>query len=62
MADFCTMMTVVPTGGIDWSSLLGCGPTEWWGVGDAVALLVAVAAVVADADDAGAVALAALLG
>jgi len=45
--------------------LLGCGPTEWWGFADAVdrALLVAVAAVVADADDDGdgAVALAALL-
>jgi hypothetical protein len=44
--------------------LLGSGPTEWWGVADAVdpALLVAVAAVVADDADDGAVALAALLG
>src|SRR5579871_1258638 len=42
MADFCTIMTVVPTGGIDLSSEgpLGCGPTDWCGVdfvfGDAV--------------------------
>src|SRR5215472_7156926 len=44
-------MTVVPTGGIDWSALLGSGATEWWGVADAVAppaVLVAVAAAVAD--------------
>jgi hypothetical protein len=34
MADFCTIMTVVPTGGIDLSSEgpLGCGPTDWCGV------------------------------
>jgi len=34
--------------------LLGCGPTEWWGFADAVdppALLVAVAAAVADDAD-----------
>ena len=40
MADFCTIMTVVPCGGIDWSPppLLGCGPTEWWGVALAFAV------------------------
>jgi len=47
----------VPTGGIDWSLLLGCGPTEWWGVADAFAvapppLWLAVDA--AETDDAGA--------
>src|SRR5438034_10126368 len=49
MADFCTIMTVVPIGGIDWS-LLGSGATEWWAFADAVdpAVLVAVAAAVAD--------------
>jgi hypothetical protein len=56
MADFCTIMTVVPTGGIDWSLLLGSGPTDLWGLAlaDAVdpALLVAVPTAVAD--DAGA--------
>ena len=57
MADFCTIMTVVPTAGIDWSPPLGSGATDLWGLAfvDAVdpALLVAVAAAVAD--DAGAV-------
>src|SRR5437879_4969413 len=48
-------MTVVPTGGMDWSLLLGSGPTDLCGLADAVdpALLVAVDAAVAD--DAGAV-------
>src|SRR5581483_8323639 len=34
MADFCTIMTVVPTGGIDRSSAapLGCGPTDLCGL------------------------------
>src|SRR5690348_7043177 len=50
MADFCTIMTVVPTGGIDWSALLGSGATEWWAFADEddPAVLVAVAAAVAD--------------
>src|SRR5689334_22829503 len=45
MADFCTMMTVVPTGGIDRSSEgpLGCGPTDLCGVAFAFAVEVAVA-------------------
>src|SRR6185437_11432211 len=44
MADFCTMMTVVPTGGIDRSSAgpLGCGPTDLCGVAFAFAEEVAV--------------------
>src|SRR5690348_9286532 len=44
MADFCTMMTVVPTGGIDRSSEgpLGCGPTDLCGVAFAFAVEVAV--------------------
>ena len=33
MAEFCTIMTVVPTGGIDWSPLLGCGATDLWALG-----------------------------
>src|SRR5690242_16059080 len=39
MADFCTMITVVPTGGIDRSSAgpLGCGPTDLCGVAFAFA-------------------------
>jgi hypothetical protein len=57
MADFCTIMTVVPTAGIDWSPPLGSGATDLWGLAlaDAVdpALLVAVPTAVAD--DAGAV-------
>jgi hypothetical protein len=42
MADFCTIMTVVPTGGIDRSSAgpLGCGPTDLCGVAFAVAVAV----------------------
>src|SRR6266566_5036259 len=46
-------MTVVPTGGMDWSLLLGNGPTDLCGLADAVdpALLVDAAV----ADDAGAV-------
>jgi len=53
MADFCTIMTVVPAGGIDWSLLLGSGPTDLWGLACFFdPLLVAVAAAVAD--DAGA--------
>src|SRR5437763_1773888 len=45
MADFCTIMTVVPTGGIDRSSAgpLGCGPTDLCGVAFAFAVDVAVA-------------------
>src|SRR5579862_2929622 len=40
MADFCTIMTVVPTGGIDRSAAapLGCGPTDLWGVAFALAV------------------------
>jgi hypothetical protein len=52
MADFCTIMTVVPTGGMDWSPPLGSGATDLWGLAFFLALLVAVAAAVAD--DAGA--------
>jgi hypothetical protein len=67
MADFCTIMTVVPTAGMDWSPPLGSGATDLRGLAflddDAPAFLVAVAAAVADeagADD-GAVPDAALL-
>jgi hypothetical protein len=44
MADFCTIMTVVPTGGIDRSSAgpLGCGPTDLCGVAFALAVAVAL--------------------
>src|SRR5690242_17756914 len=53
MADFCTIMTVVPTGGMDWSPPLGSGATDLWGLAFFfLALLVAVATAVAD--DAGA--------
>jgi hypothetical protein len=53
MADFCTIMTVVPTAGMDWSPPLGSGATDLWGLAFAFdPLLVAVAAAVAD--DAGA--------
>src|SRR6266581_4641077 len=53
MADFCTIMTVVPIAGMDWSPPLGSGATDLWGLAFAVdPLLVAVAAAVAD--DAGA--------
>jgi len=56
MADFCTIMTVVPTGGMDWSPPLGSGATDLCGLAlwdaDDPAFLVAVAAAVAD--DAGA--------
>ena len=53
MADFCTIMTVVPTGGMDWSPPLGSGATDLWGLAFFFdPLLVAVAAAVAD--DAGA--------
>jgi hypothetical protein len=45
-------MTVVPTGGMDWSPPLGSGATDLWGLAFFLALLVAVAAAVAD--DAGA--------
>jgi hypothetical protein len=67
MADFCTIMTVVPTAGMDWSPPLGSGATDLRGLAflddGAPAFLVAVAAAVADeagADD-GAVPDAALL-
>src|SRR2546423_7222678 len=53
-ADFCTIMTVVPRAGMDWSPPLGSGATDLCGLAlwDAVdpALLVAAAV----ADDAGA--------
>ena len=53
MADFCTIMTVVPTAGMDWSPPLGSGATDLWGLAFFFGpLLVAVAAAVAD--DAGA--------
>src|SRR6185437_12720908 len=52
MADFCTIMTVVPTAGMDWSPPLGSGATDLCGLAFFLALLVAVAAAVAD--DAGA--------
>ncbi|MGD0239443.1 MAG: hypothetical protein ABSB59_03835 [Streptosporangiaceae bacterium] len=56
MADFCTIMTVVPTGGIDRSSAgpLGCGPTDLWGVAFAfaVALLPWLDVDAADTEDA----------
>ena len=50
MADFCTIMTVVPTGGMDWSPPLGSGATDLCGLAFffVLALLVAVAAAVAD--------------
>src|SRR6516164_1690501 len=50
MADFCTIMTVVPTGGIDWSPPLGSGATDLCALADAEPLadFVAVAAAVAD--------------
>src|SRR5512135_1567665 len=40
MADFCTIMTVVPCGGMDCSPalLLGCGPTDLCGVAPAFAV------------------------
>ena len=53
MADFCTIMTVVPTAGMDWSPPLGSGATDLWGLAFFFdPLLVAVATAVAD--DAGA--------
>jgi hypothetical protein len=53
MAVFCTIMTVVPTAGMDWSPPLGSGATDLWGLAFAFdPLLVAVATAVAD--DAGA--------
>jgi len=33
MEDFCTTMTVVPTGGKTTAPLLGCGPAVWPGLG-----------------------------
>jgi hypothetical protein len=52
MVVFCTIMTVVPTAGMDWSPPLGSGATDLWGLAFFLWLLVAVAAAVAD--DAGA--------
>src|SRR5215470_5915339 len=52
MADFCTIMTVVPTAGMDWLPPLGSGATDLCGLAFFLAFLVAVAAAVAD--DAGA--------
>jgi hypothetical protein len=53
MEVFCTIMTVVPTAGMDWSPPLGSGATDLWGLAFFFdPLLVAVAAAVAD--DAGA--------
>src|SRR6185437_13679616 len=52
MADFCTIMTVVPTAGMDWSPPLGSGATDLWGLAFAFdPLSVAVAADDAGADD-----------
>src|SRR5260370_20041108 len=55
MGECCTIMTVVPIGGMDEMPALGCGPAVWCGdeVGDdRPPFLVAVLA--ADTDDAGA--------
>src|SRR5260370_13036334 len=55
MGECCTIMTVVPIGGMDEMPALGCGPAVWCGdeVGDdPPPFLVAVLA--ADTDDAGA--------
>ena len=53
MAEFCTIMTVVPTAGMDWSPPLGSGATDLCGLAFFFdPLLVAVATAVAD--DAGA--------
>jgi hypothetical protein len=57
MADFCTIMTGVPTAGIDWSPPLGSGATDLWGLAlaDAVDPAFLVAVPTAVAVDAGAV-------
>jgi hypothetical protein len=51
MAVFCTIMTVVPTAGMDWSPPLGSGATDLWGLAFAFDPLFVATAV---ADDAGA--------
>src|ERR1035438_4612724 len=52
MLDFCTISTVVPTGGNDTAPLLGCGPALLWGFALDVGVEPPPAVLVAEADEA----------